>query len=66
MKGFIEVTDCNSEKRTLNLNCIFEIKADSKDAKTNCMISFVNQDRSFFRIMETYEEVLELIENAQQ
>ena len=38
MKGFIEVTDCNSEKRTLNLNCIFEIKADSKDAKTNCMI----------------------------
>ena len=71
MKNFIEVTDTNNTKVLLNVNLIFKIQ-NSKDTKSLlnvCQIDIAWKGHNdypfqYVKTMESYEEVLNLIEKA--
>lgn len=68
MKNFIEVTDLNNTKVLLNVKHIFKVQ-NPTDTKTNCQIDiawtgFNNYPFQYVKTIESYEEVLNLIEKA--
>jgi hypothetical protein len=66
MKNFIEVT-CDSKKILININQISSVTFYESGKNAGCYVAFQtmnNGSSSIYKVLETYEEVKQLIESA--